>query len=69
MTIEEAREIVELAERARLRITQPGEIPADWVALRYLVSRGEAVSLIREAQDTIAHGAICPTCQGRGRVK
>lgn len=67
MTFDEAVKIVQLAEKARLSIATNGEIPADWVAREYDVSRGEGVSLIFQARDILAKGEPCDHCSGTGR--
>ena len=50
MTLDEARLILALEERARLAIATAGEIPADWVARHFAISRGAALSLIIAAR-------------------
>jgi hypothetical protein len=68
MTLELAKQVLEIAERARKSIATHGEIPADWVAKAYHCTRGQGLHMIIEAKDVVAHGEVCPTCHGTGRI-
>lgn len=48
-----ARDIVELTARAQLTIATAGEIPADWIAKTYGVTRGQALTLQLHAQQLV----------------
>lgn len=67
---ESAQQVLALAERARLKIATNGEIPADWMARQYGVTRGEGLSMIVAASRLLSKkpDVRCPTCNGSGRV-
>ena len=66
LTYDEAKEILAINERGRLRAIT-GQVSFDWVAKARGISLGEALSLVHQAQDVVKHGELCPTCNGTGR--